>query len=181
MRPLAVHQVSVSCDPPASPSADQLAGHTYFHAHNRSSSDMEGAVIYGARSLSVHAGNSNTWEDRGDWRGRAHPAALSFTFTSLLNSYEILASMHLWCLHKTSKAVSYLWMLSYVYESIFFAGDAYFHLNSIITCRKVYKMSNTVTCCYIIQLPEKQPVPQNTNLLYVLYVKRNIVGYFLLK
>uniref|UniRef100_A0A3Q3KTS5 15-oxoprostaglandin 13-reductase n=1 Tax=Mastacembelus armatus TaxID=205130 RepID=A0A3Q3KTS5_9TELE len=44
----------------------QLTGHTYFHAQKRPSSDMQGGVIYGARSLSVHAGNSNTWEDRGD-------------------------------------------------------------------------------------------------------------------
>lgn len=38
----------------------QRAGHTHFPAHIRSSSDIQGAVIYGARSFSVHAGNSNT-------------------------------------------------------------------------------------------------------------------------
>lgn len=60
-----------SCDSPSRcppPRRHQLRGHTYFRAHTRRSSDTQGAVIYGARSLSVHTGNSNTrWRRRGDY------------------------------------------------------------------------------------------------------------------
>lgn len=70
-----------SCDPPPPPlptslPSYRLCGHAHFHAHIRPSSNQLGAVIYGARSFSFFAGNSNTWEDRGDGR-EGHTRLLS--------------------------------------------------------------------------------------------------------
>lgn len=86
MRPfLAVRRLSPylcwSCDPPPPPlptslPSYRLCGHAHFHAHIRPSSNQSGAVIYGARSFSFFAGNSNTWEDRGDGR-EGHTRLLS--------------------------------------------------------------------------------------------------------
>lgn len=71
----------------------QLVGHTHFHAHTWSSSDVRGAVIYGARSLSVYAGNSNTHgrtagkERRGEEGAPGCSPLLTFTFLSNAHTY----------------------------------------------------------------------------------------------
>lgn len=103
--------------PPLPPSSPQPAGHTHFHAHKRPSSDMQGAVIYGARSLSVHAGNSNTHGRTAGMveGGRAHPTALTplavhFFFFHLTHFFpffsSLLVKMKVWCLHMTQQAWS---------------------------------------------------------------------------
>lgn len=99
--PFAVHRLSpclcLSCDPPLLllllHSHHQLVGHTHFHAHTWSSSDVRGAVIYGARSLSVYAGNSNTHgrtagkERRGEEGAPGCSPLLTFTFLSNAHTY----------------------------------------------------------------------------------------------
>lgn len=84
---LRVSACLVTPPPPPPPHSSQLAGHAHFHAHKRPSSNVQGAVIYGARSLSVYAGNSSTHGRTAGMEGKGTPGNSPFYIHFLSNPH----------------------------------------------------------------------------------------------
>lgn len=117
-----------------------LAGHAYFHAHRRPSSNVQGAVIYGARSLSVYAGNSNTQGRTAGHTVFQSASAISKIFNSRLYAAKAHIETEIVWFHESRAATNN----SFHYQFIVF----------MINCL-VYRMSKIVKL-FSSQFPRAQ-------------------------